>query len=324
MLETNRNLAGQTKPNPLSIATRFAILCDVAGEALKNLAMMSPFVRKLRLRHPRTAKHFQDITAADLSEFGMATFEMLMSRIPVSAIQGATAIEIGPGDNLVTGMPLLALGASSYHAIDRFLGEVDSENAHRLYARVAEELPNQFNIPRQAIPDPRSYPKAQIGKRIVLHREGIEGFASLGLSDIADLVFSHDVGQHVASVEALARASYCLLKPGGIAIHHVNFGPTGCWCDYQNPLTFLTVSPLLWRLTGSHRGASNRVRLEEFRSLFVKSGLHVTIHILDEFTKAEMDEIRPFLAPPFKFVTDENLAAWVAELVCVKPKEREI
>ena len=304
----------------MNVATRFTILSDVVQETAKNLGMMLPFVRKWRLRYPRTAKLFTNITQADLSEYGLAALEMVLRYIPVSSLRGATVIEIGPGDNLVTGMPLLALGVSSYHAIDRFLGDVDGENAHRLYARMAEELPTRFAIPREAIPDPRSFPAALVGRRVFLYRMGIEDYASLDLSGGADFVFSHGVGQSVASAEAFARASYRLLKPGGIAIHHIQFGPTGCWCDYENPLTFLTVSRVLWRLTCSHRGSSNRIRPDEFRSLLKKSGLEVSIHVLQKFSKEQMDGIRPFLASPFKSLSDEILQIRVADFVCIKPK----
>jgi SAM-dependent methyltransferase len=303
----------------MDIPTRFAILGDIAKETAKNLAMLFSWIRKRRLRYPRTAILSRDITEADLVEYGFPAFEMLLKHVPSSSIQGATVVEIGPGDNVVTGIPLLALGAAAYHAVDRFMGNVDSETARNLYARVAEELPKRYGIPREAVTDPSCYPRALVGSRVFLYRKGIEEYRSFNLAGVADLVFSHGVGQSVALPESFAQASYDILKPGGMAIHLMQFGPTGCWCRYPNPLTFLTVNGRLWKLTASHRGASNRVRCDEFGALFARSGLRVTTHVLEKIRRNHVNEIRPFLASPFKAVADESLEVAVAVFVCVKP-----
>jgi SAM-dependent methyltransferase len=303
----------------MDVSTRFAILGDIAKETAKNVAMMVPFVRQWRLCYPRAALLSREITEADLVEYGFPAFEMLLKHISSSSIQGATVVEIGPGDNVVTGIPLLALGAAAYHAVDRFMGNVESETAHKLYASVAEELPRRYGIPREAVTEPSCYPRALIGSRVFLYPKGIEEFRSFNLSGVADLVFSHGVGQGVASPELFVQASYDFLKPGGMAIHLMQFGATGCWRRYPNPLTFLTVNGMLWNLTASHRGASNRVRCDEFEALFARSGFHVTTHVLEEITRNHVDEIRPFLAGRFKAVPAESLEVAVAVFACVKP-----
>jgi len=283
------------------------------------VAMMFPLTRKWRSRYRPTAILRRDMAEAELVEYGFSAFEMLLKHVPSPSLQGATVVEIGPGDNVVTGIPLFAFGAAAYHAIDPFMGNVDSETAHRLYARVAEELPKRWGIAREAVTDPSCYPRALVGSRVFLYRKGIEEYRSFNLAGVADLVFSRGVGQSVASPESFAQASYDLLKPGGMAIHLILFGPTGCWCRYPNPLTFLTVNGALWKMTASHRGASNRVRCEEFGSLFVNSGFGVTMHVLDRISPEHVDEIRPFLASSFKAVADESLEVALAVFVCAKP-----
>lgn len=303
----------------MDVSTRFAILGDIAKETAKNVAMMVPFVRQWRLRYPRAAHLSRDITEADLAEYGFPAFEMLLKHISSSSIRGATVVEIGPGDNVVTGIPLLALGAVAYHAVDRFMGNVESETARKLYARVAEELPRRYGIPREAVTEPACYPRALIGSRVFLYRKGIEEFRSFNLSGVADLVFSRGVGQGVASPELFVRASYDFLKPGGMAIHMMQFGPMGCWHRYPNPLTYLTVNATLWNLTVSHRGGSNRIRCDQFEAMFARAGFHVTTHVQEKIARNHVDEIRPFLGDRFKAVPDESLEVAVAVFVCVKP-----
>lgn len=303
----------------MDIATRFAILGDIAKETAKNAAMMLPWTRNWRLRFPRSAMLSPQITEEELWLYAFSALQMLLKHFPRAKFQGATIIEIGPGDNVVLGIPLFGLGAASYYAIDRFMGEIDSEEAHRLYAKVVDELPKRYGIRRELITDPDSYPTAWEGSRVFLCRKRIEEYRSLNLAGAADLVFSHAVGQSVASPEAFAQANYDFLKPGGMAIHLMQFGPTGCWCRYPNPLTFLTVSGTLWKLTASHRGASNRVRCDEFGALFARSGFQVTTHVLDRISPNHVDEIQPFLAKPFKAVSDESLEVAVAVFACVKP-----
>jgi hypothetical protein len=303
----------------MGIPTRFAILADLAKGTAKNVAMMFPWTRKRRSRSRRTAVLSPEITEEELWLYAFSALEMLLKHFPRSRFQGATIIEIGPGDNVVLGIPLFALGAASYYAMDRFMGDTDSIDAHRLYAKVMDELPKRYGIRRELITDPDSYPTAWEGSRLFLCRNRIEEFRSFNLSGVADLVFSHAVGQTVASPVSFAQASYELLKPGGMAIHHVQFGPEGRWCRYSNPLTFLTVNETLWKLTASHRGVSNRVRCDAFGALFARSGFHATTHVLEEITRNHVDEIRPFLAGPFKAVPDESLEVAVAVFVCVKP-----
>lgn len=303
----------------MDVRTRMAIWSHVTQEAAKNLAMMVPPIRKWRLRSLRSSRRFTEVTDADLSEYGFAALEMLLRYIPLSKISNATIVEIGPGDNVVTGIPLLALGASSYHAIDRFLGDVEGENARRLYARVTEELPKRFGLVKETVTDPCCFPRALVGSRVFLHCKGIEEYKSFKLSGEADLVFSHGVGQSVASPECFAQACVDLLKPRAVAIHRIHFGPTGCWLRHKNPLTFLTVNPRLWKLTASHRGSSNRVRFDQFLSIFLKLGLDVTPYILERFSGEQVDEIRPFLADPFKATPRESLEVRDADFVCIKP-----
>jgi SAM-dependent methyltransferase len=299
--------------------TRLRILGDVGREIPKNLAMMIPSVRNWRLRSPRPTRQFAEVTEEELRQYAFSGLEMLLVHFPREKLRGATAVEIGPGDNVVQAMALLALGVAKYHAVDRFLGEVGSENARRLYRRVAGELPKLYSIPEDAIPDPNSFPQSLERGKVTLWRKGVEDFESLPLAGQADLVFSHQVGGHVASATAFVRASFAWLKPGGTAVHRIHFGPVVCWDRYANPLTFMTVNGVLWSLASSHRGISNRVRFDEYCEEFRRAGFRLTTRVLENYKSEHAEEIRPYLKDPLRQAAQESLQVALADFICAKP-----
>ncbi len=299
--------------------TRLRILADVAREIPKNFAMMVPPLRNWRLRSPRPTRRFAEVTEEELRQYALSGLEMLLEHYPREKLKDATAVEIGPGDNVVQAMALLALGVAKYHAVDRFLGDVCSENARRLYRRVAEELPGRYSIPGDFVPDPESFPASLEGKKVTLWRKGVEDFESLPLTGEADLVFSHQVGGHVASAPAFVRASFAWLKPGGTAVHRIHFGPVVCWDRYENPLTFMTVNGVLWSLANSHRGISNRVRFDEYCEGFKRAGFRLTTRVLEKYKSEHAEEIRPYLKGPLRQAARQSLQVALADFICVKP-----
>ncbi|MBI3765260.1 MAG: hypothetical protein HY277_02000 [Ignavibacteriales bacterium] len=254
-----------------------------------------------------------------MTRFAFAALDMIFQHFPVPRLAGATVVEVGPGDAVALGIPLLALGAASYYAIDPFMGNVNSHNARRLYQRVAEELPKRYAIHANVVPSPETFPKAHECRSVFLYREGIEDYPSFGLSEKADLVFSHGVGAQVAYVQSFALASYEFLKPGGIAIHRVDFGPVGCWRRHKNPLTFLAVAEKAWQFANSHRGLSNRVRFHELLGLFQDVGFQVTVEIRERFRREDVLEVYPHLPTRLKISPIESLEVACADFVCVKP-----
>lgn len=301
------------------LAPRTQILADVATELAKNLGMMIPPIRAWRLRRPRTVGELEEITTEVMEEFAFAPFEMVTACLPAAELRGATVVEIGPGDNVVLGLALLALGAGEYHAIDRFLGDVRSPRAQKLYTTVARVLPERMDVPASAVPEAGNFPKVLLGSKVFLHRRGIEEFRSVPLAGKADLVFSYGVGQSVASAEAFAQATAHFLKPGGSGVHAIQFGPVGPWTEYRNPLTFLTVPESVWKWTSSHRGGANRLRYHEFLALFEKAGLIVETETLEEFTEEEHEEAWPHLDRRFSLAPRDSLRVRFAKFVCRKP-----
>jgi len=271
---------------------------DVVLQVAKNTAMGVPVVRSWRLRRPRAGAAF-DGKPESLERFAFLGLRALWA--VVGDVRGLRIAEIGPGDYLTSGLALLAAGAKTYTAIDRFPGAYGGPEAKSWYRGIRDAWPRTF--PDRAWPDdlepeafPESYPH-----RVETIARPIEAIAA---EERFDLVCSFQVGEHVTDLHAFARVNAKLLVPGGTAIHRVDFGPHDCWCRYDDPMTFLRFPEWLWRLMGSHRGTPNRFRHHEFLEAFDRAGLTPRRPPLTD----AFDVVRPaHLARRFKEMPVESL-----------------
>jgi SAM-dependent methyltransferase len=177
--------------------------------------------------------------------------------------------EIGPGDNLCSGLAFLAAGARSYTCADRFPGNHRGAEARDWYRLVQACWPHKW--PDRI--DPEIFPD---GCPVTVLPLGVESLPSVGSFDI---VCSFAVGEHVRDVASFASVTAGLLRPNGFAIHVVDFTPHDCWRDhYADPFVFLRFPEPLWWAMGSNRGTPNRRRLHEFVDAFSRAGLSVSVH----------------------------------------------
>lgn len=226
------------------------ILTDI----VKNVAMGIPAIRARRLKSTRTA-------SAPTPEGLAHHVDILRDAVAATGpIQGKSVLEIGPGDNLVTGLAFLAAGARSYTAVDRFPGDYRSVEALTWYAALKAR---DGAIP--SIDDPR----------ITVHAGAVETIGDVGRFDI---VCSHAVGEHVTSVPAFARFTRDSLAPDGRAVHIVDFSGHH-WHRDDDPDAFRRIPEWLWRAMGSNRGLPNRVPPDAFERALLDTGLDVSMTI---------------------------------------------
>jgi SAM-dependent methyltransferase len=236
-------------------------------EVGKNLMMGVPAVQRQRCQHPRTNGLPDADNPDDVERYAL----MLLRRVlAVRPIGGLDIFELGPGDNLASGLAFLAAGAKSYTCADRFVGPYSSPDAMALYRSVRDRWP--ADLPQwQASVDPSAFPANYPVRALA---SSVEDLRDIGTFDI---VGSFAVGEHVLDIGAFAAATARLLKPGGVAVHYVDFGPHGCWRDFEDPLMFLRFPGSIWRWMGSNRGNPNRHRFHEFVAAFEKCGLSVSV-----------------------------------------------
>jgi SAM-dependent methyltransferase len=284
---------------------------DVVIEIAKNAAMAVPAVRAWRLRRPRSSAAF---SAGDkqLERFAFAPLRQLL-RLGV-APNGRHIAEIGPGDYLASGLAMLAAGASSYTAIERFPGDYRGADARAWYGAMERHWPRFF--PDIAWPDglsARGFPD-NCAERVEIIAEPIERLVPKRRFDI---VCSFQVGEHVSDLDVFAQMHRRLLAPDGIAVHRVDFAPHDRWEAYGDPLTFLRPRDWVWRLMGSHRGLPNRHRHHEFVAAFEAAGLTVETVEIETFDRARIDRSNAAkLAPRFRRMPEESLAVSAAVYRC--------
>ena len=285
---------GGGRSGGISVAT------DYTKEAVKNLLMGSSAFRRYRLSRPRAGAAF-DGRDELLKRYAFQSLDLLTQH--VGDIRGKSVLEIGAGDVLSSGFALLAAGATRYVDIDRFISDHDSEEAKQWYRGIQEAWPRHY--PEHPWPDdlqadnfPEGYPD-----RLKVVPETIE---DVRLSETFDIVCSFQVGEHVSGLQEFARATRQGLKPDGVALHKVDFGPHDVWRLYSDPIVFLRFSDSAWRRTGSNRGAPNRFRHHEFVQAFEAEGLQVEVVHSQSFPPEKIDFTK--IHPRFQAMPRESLA----------------
>ena len=230
-------------------------LLHVPREIAKNLLMAIPSIRDRRIRRGRT-------TAGNQAALIREQFDFFRRRL--SGIHG-TVVEIGPGDTVALAPLFLANGASQYIAYDRFLGDVFGHHQQSLYRDLG------LNI-------------SLFQNRIALRRISIEESRD---RDVADILISYNVIEHLTDPHLALRNMARMLKPNGVMIHRVDYGPHDCWTLYEDERTFMSFPDWLWRMMGSNRGYPNRERHSSILRTLQGVGLEVSSSITSTFKNSD-------------------------------------
>lgn len=232
----------------------------VAIHAAKNLAMGVPMIRKRRVAAGRTAG------SPKPDQIALKVDRLIgLLNETTGPVTGKSVLEIGPGDNLSTGLVLLSQGARSYTALDRFRGDYSGRQAQEWYAAVRRSR----GLPQTRFPC----------SRVSVIPGGVE---AARVTDLFDLICSYAVGEHVTDVSALARLTRDCLTPDGTAVHVVDFSGHQIHDD-ADPLFFRRLPKAIWSAMGSNRGFPNRVPFDRFIAELKGAGLSVDALNLREF-----------------------------------------
>lgn len=228
---------------------------------------------------------------------------------------GRCVLEYGPGDVPGVALMLLANGVRKVFLADRFPLICDSDKnvaaVRELLRRMSPEERDRVNACLRVPGDPTS---GYLGERLqyLVRESGLSG-----LRQEVDVVLSRAVLEHVDDLEATFADMETALKAGGVAVHLVDLKSHGL--HTRNPLDFLTWPELLWRAMYSAKGVPNRWRVNRYREILERSGLHVErLEPTALASKRDVAEVRPRLAAAFRAVSDEDLSWLGFWLVCRK------
>jgi len=284
------------------------IFSDTCKEVGKNIAMSIPAVRRWRLTKARAGAVLEDRDSG-LERYAFQSVRILLGIL--GDFENLRILEIGPGDNLTSGLSLLAAGAASYSVIERFAPDYSRPDAKNWYRAIQHAWSTKFpNLPWPAYLNSEDFPE-RYPDRVQILPVAIE---QAGVSEQFDIICSFQVLEHVTDIAAFAEQNARMLAPNGIAIHRVDFGPHDCWGSYQDPFIFLRFPDWLWTLTGSQRGIPNRRRYHECNAALEAAGFEYSVLGRETIPRNQVNHSR--LARQFQCMPIESLETVTAIYVC--------
>jgi hypothetical protein len=204
-------------------------------------------------------------------------------------------LELGPGPDLGTGFALVAFGAASYTAVDRF-PLVAHSNAP-LYAALAKRL----GVDAAATLERMEY---RVGAMT------LEG----ELGSTFDAFVSNAVLEHITDIPGTFSFMKSLGAPVAIHVHLVDAQTHMRWVRPRDPWNILRYPGWMYRLM-SFPGAPNRLLASDYVAAGQRAGLDLSVAAVDRAPEEYLRRIRPFMASPFRDRSDGDRASLVFTLV---------
>ena len=185
--------------------------------------------------------------------------------------QGFTALELGPGDSLMSALNITALGAEKCYLVD--VGEFATKDIERYKAGLAY-LDEHSMALTKVNKDPETL--AELLEAIDASYL-INGLASLKTipDQSVDMIWSHSVLQHVrlAEFDAVLAELYRVLKPNGIFSNVIDLTDT-----IDDTLNNLRFNDKLWEaeFIANSGFYTNRLRCNEMMQKFKQAGFTVS------------------------------------------------
>ena len=220
------------------------------------------------------------------------------------------ALELGPGDSLLSAFLAPALGAKSITLIDS--DDFANKDMHLYRQQVRNFL---FSYRKYKLPD---YTKCKnISEMLEVcggtyHFEGLLSLKKLKKNSY-DIIYSQAVLEHIFYDDFSSTMSECrrLLKPGGVMSHVIDFKD-----HLGGGLNNLRIDSVLWNkewfaLKGNFY--TNRLRLSQIKRICENAGFIVKVIEINRFGNKKIK--RKQLSHEFAELTDDDLSISEAHLI---------
>jgi hypothetical protein len=209
--------------------------------------------------------------------------------------RGRRILELGPGPDLGTGFILVALGAESYMAVDRF--PLAAHDNHLLYEALAERLGVSAG------------PTLERMRYVVSPPPG-----PVGHSAVFDAFVSNATLEHISDIPSTFAWMKSHAMPGSIHVHLVDAQTHMRWIRPRDPWNILRYPGWIFRLTG-FAGVPNRMLASDYVAHAERFGVALSVVEGQHAGEAYLRRIRPFLARSFRDRSRSDLALLTFTLV---------
>lgn len=186
------------------------------------------------------------------------------------SIVGKSVLEIGPGSDLGVGLSLLARGAQSYSAIDKFdlAASVPAEFYELLFGRLSRsQPPPKVEELRAAL---ATATRDRSGPLCYLVRPDFDIAAVVPERSI-DIVFSNAAFEHVENVERMMAQLSRVVKAGGMIVAEVDLRTHSRWIRDKDPNNIYRYSEWIYDRF-QYAGRPNRIRPGQYRQYLQSNG----------------------------------------------------
>ena len=209
---------------------------------------------------------------------------------------GLRILELGPGHDLGTGFILVALGADSYTAVDRFplAAGVDPE----FYRALADRL----NVGVEATLSRIRY---VVGDRSAITAPD-EAF---------DAFVSNATLEHIEDIASAFSWMASVAGPRALHVHVVDAQTHMRWVRSRDPWNILRYPSGLYRLALSFPGSPNRMLASDYVAEASRASIRLSVVAGAEIDAEQLRRVRPFLARDFRARDDDDLRLLTFTLV---------
>lgn len=272
---------------PATVAWNAAWTIAGAGLAVANAV-------RHRLRGYRTPREFGPEDIARNVDYSIAVVDQ-WRRNGLDAA-GRDVLEVGPGPDLGTGFALVALGAASYTAVDRFpLAQGANAAFYRaLGARLGVDVDATLSRIRYVV---GAIPTA------------------IDPPDAFDAFVSNGTLEHLADMPSAFAWMASVAKPGALHVHVVDAQTHMRWVRPRDPWNILRYPTGLYRVAMSFPGAPNRLLASDYVAAASPADIRLSIVPGTQIDPEDLRRVRPSLAGPFRTRGDDDLRLLTFTLV---------
>ena len=241
----------------------------------------------------------------DAVAFALKSARLLIELVGGRArLDGASVLEVGPGQDL--GLPLITIGlGASFTVTDRYPAQWDPA-FHPPYYRalldaVRGEMPEVDTAAITTVLERQEHS----ADRLRMHRGGLEAVEDIADGSI-DITYSNATLEHIADVRRAIDGLARITRRGGVGFHQTDFRDHR---TLDRPLEFLTCEEAEFQtiLEECAWSCGNRVRPCEFLEAFDRAGFDARLEPNLRAEPAYLEDVLSRSVPKFREMDPDEL-----------------